>query len=87
MSKIFNGKKYGSNWESIGFELNHSRTKDSEGVDIIGFLLIDRHRIPITWTEASKICQELDDGKYTYNVAKRLGILGNPMKAKNIVRF
>ena len=86
MSKTFNGKKYGSNWESIRFDLNHDKTKDSEGVDIIGDLVVGRHRIPITWTEASRIINELDDGKYTYNVAKKLGLLGNPIRAKNIIR-
>tara|TARA_R110000796_G_scaffold82592_1_gene181024 strand:- start:61119 stop:61382 length:264 start_codon:yes stop_codon:yes gene_type:complete len=86
MGRNFNGKKYGTNWESIDFDLNHKQTKDSEGVDIIGFLVIGRNRIPITWTEASKICNVLDDGKYTYNIAKKLGMLGNPMKTEGIIR-
>ena len=49
--------------------------KDGYNNTTIGELLIGDVRVPLTFTECSKIGDVLNDGKHSYRVAKSLGTL------------
>jgi|TARA_B100001094_G_C18068557_1_gene738757 hypothetical protein len=70
-------QRYGKLWNTISFNLSGARKKRSkdESQPIIGTLNIDNKRFDITWTEASRIIDELHDGQQAFNTATRIGML------------
>ncbi len=75
--KPFNAEKYGKLWSGIEF-----RMTDNENIippatqTTMGFLLIGGKRHEITFTEANRIIDTLNDAKHTFNVSSRLGMIG-----------
>ena len=45
------------------------------GIPIIGTFKIGGKSFDITWTEATRIMETLQDAKHQYNVAERMGML------------
>ena len=85
-------QKHGKNWGSIKIEL----AKGAKALNptppalqpIIGTLCIGNMRVDITFSEANRIAEELADAKHRYNVANRLGMLGETQgTAMNITTF
>ena len=77
-SKPKNLDRYGKLWNTIEFSLEGARKNQhakSEGVPVIGTLSIGGKKFDITWTEASRIMDTLQDAKHQYNVAERMGML------------
>jgi len=70
-------QRYGKLWNSISFDLSGARKKRSndESQPIIGTLNIANKSFDITWTEASRIINQLHDGQQNFNTATRLGLL------------
>ena len=71
-------KKYGNLWNQIDFVIKEGIRgdgKDGYNNTTIGELLIGDVRVPLTFTECSKIGDVLNDGKHSYRVAKSLGTL------------
>ena len=71
-------KKYGNLWNQIDFVIKEGSRgdgKDGYNNTTIGELLIGDVRVPLTFTECSKIGDVLNDGKHSYRVAKSLGTL------------
>ena len=77
--KQFEPGKYGKNWGNINVEL----AKGNKAVKavppatqpVIGTLCIGNMKVDITFSEANRIIEELNDAKHRYNVANRLGML------------
>ena len=77
-SKPKNLDRYGKLWNTIEFSLEGARRNQkakAEGVPVIGTLSIGGKSFDITWTEATRIMETLQDAKHQYNVAERLGML------------
>ena len=77
--KPFNPQKYGKVWGSIDFEMAHG-TKAMNPVPpstqpIMGTLVIGGKRVEITFSEANRIIETLQDSQYRFNVAKKMGML------------
>ena len=73
-----NPDRYGKLWNTIGFNLEGARRNQASkqaGVPIIGTLEIGNKSFDITWTEANRLIDTLNDAKHQYNVAERLGML------------
>ena len=77
-SKPKNLDRYGKLWNTIEFSLEGARKNahaKSEGIPIIGTFMIGGKKFDITWTEATRIMETLQDAKHQYNVAERMGML------------
>ena len=90
--KPFEPGRYGKNWGSIVVELAKGAKATNPIAPatqpIIGTLCIGTHRVDITFSEANRIAEELADAKHRYNVANRLGMLGETQgTATNITTF
>jgi|TARA_R110000782_G_scaffold202280_3_gene290878 hypothetical protein len=73
--KPFEPGKYGKNWGGIDFELAHGVVAVPPAKQpIIGYLKIAGQRIGITFSEANKIAETLNDAKHQFNVARSLGM-------------
>lgn len=77
--KPFEPGRYGKNWGSIKVELAKG-TKAVQPIapatqPIIGTLIIGNMKVDITFSEANRIMEELNDAKHRYNVANRMGML------------
>ena len=77
--KPFEPGRYGKNWGSIKIELAKG-SKATNAIPpstqpIIGTLCIGTMRVDITFSEANRIAEELEDAKHRYNVASRIGML------------
>jgi hypothetical protein len=71
-------KRYGNLWNQIDFEIKEGMRgdgKDGYNNTTIGELVIGDIRVPLTFTECSKIGDVLEAGKHSYKVAKSLGTL------------
>tara|TARA_Y100001938_G_scaffold150528_1_gene241883 strand:- start:316 stop:630 length:315 start_codon:yes stop_codon:yes gene_type:complete len=77
--KPFNPGKYGKVWGSIDFELAHGSKAHNpvppSTQPIMGTLIIGGKRVEITFSEANRIIETLQDSQYRYNVAKKMGML------------
>ena len=75
----FDPKRFGKNWGTIDFKLAKGRKAkvpiEPATQPIIGSLCIAGKEIEITFSEANKIMETLNDAKHQYNVAKRIGML------------
>jgi hypothetical protein len=70
-------KKYGNLWNQIDFQIKEGKRgdgKDGYNNITIGELIIGDTRIPLTFTECSKISDVLEAGKHGYKVSKSLGM-------------
>ena len=77
--KPFEPGRYGKNWGNIKVELAKG-TKAIKPIapatqPIIGTLCIGNMKVDITFSEANRIIEEMNDAKQRYNVANRLGML------------
>ncbi len=77
--KPFNPDKYGKVWGSIDFEMAHG-AKAMNAIapstqPIMGTLIVGGKRVEITFSEANKIIETLQDSQYRFNVAKKMGML------------
>jgi len=70
-------KKYGNLWNQIDFQIKEGMRgdgKDGYNNTTIGELIIGSTRIPLTWTECTKISDVISDAKHGYKTAKSLGM-------------
>ena len=77
-SKPKNPDRYGKLWNTIEFSLEGARKNaqsKAEGIPVIGTLKIGGKSFDITWTEATRLMETLQDAKHQYNVAERMGML------------
>jgi len=75
----FEPGRLGPNWGSITFEQSYG-SKAMNAVapcnqPLIGTLIIGKVRVDITFSEANKIIETLQDSQYRFNVAKKMGML------------
>ena len=73
--KPFNPDRYGQLWKTIGYKLRYgNQTPVGEcNQPTMGYLLLDGERHEVTWTEANKIIDAINDLKNVYAKAKRMG--------------
>ena len=75
----FDPKRFGKHWGTIDFKLAKGRKAkvaiEPANQPLIGSLCIAGKEIEITFSEANKIMETLNDVKHQYNVAKRIGML------------
>jgi hypothetical protein len=75
--KPFNPDKYGKLWKTIEWRLtDNEHVIEPATQTTIGSLLIDGKKHEITFTEANKIIDLLNDAKHQFNVASRMGMIG-----------
>jgi len=77
--KPFEPGRLGKNWGNIDFEMAHG-SKANNAVPpcnqpLIGTLIIGKSRVEITFSEANKIIETLQDSQYRFNIAKKMGML------------
>tara|TARA_B100000424_G_C22937418_1_gene498767 strand:+ start:2032 stop:2364 length:333 start_codon:yes stop_codon:yes gene_type:complete len=89
-NKPFEPGRYGKNWGSIKVEL----AKGAKAINpippatqpIIGTLIVGNMKVDITFSEANRIMEELNDAKHRYNVASRMGMLDATTGTPSIYR-
>tara|TARA_R110000764_G_scaffold46550_1_gene104402 strand:+ start:5223 stop:5549 length:327 start_codon:yes stop_codon:yes gene_type:complete len=71
--------RFGKHWSTIDFKLAKGRKAlvptEPANQPLIGSLCIAGREIEITFSEANRIMETLNDAKHQYNVAKRIGAL------------
>tara|TARA_E500000305_G_C3934650_1_gene194452 strand:- start:51 stop:359 length:309 start_codon:yes stop_codon:yes gene_type:complete len=74
--KPFNPGKYGKYWAGIEFKLAKGVVPVPPAKQaIMGYLIIGSQKFGITFSEANRIKETLQDAKHTFNVARSLGHL------------
>ena len=75
--KPFNPDKYGKLWKTIEWRLtdNENVIAPATHTTIVTLMIGDKKH-EITFTEANKIIDLLNDAKHQFNVASRLGMIG-----------
>jgi len=78
--KPFNPKRFGEIWNTISWDLRYgNQTPKGDCVQpTMGWFHIDGKRFEITWTEANKIIEALNDMQNVYAKAKRMDIIHDP---------
>ncbi len=76
--KPFNPDRYGKLWKTVGYKLRYgNQTPIGEcNQPTMGYLLVGDAKHEITWTEANKIIDAINDLKGVYAKAKRMNIIG-----------
>jgi hypothetical protein len=78
----FEPQRFGKHWGTINFKLAKGRKAmvptEPSNQPLIGSLCIAGQEIEITFSEANKIMETLNEAKHQYNVAKRMGMLADP---------
>tara|TARA_R100000008_G_C3542041_1_gene145332 strand:- start:451 stop:798 length:348 start_codon:yes stop_codon:yes gene_type:complete len=75
--KPFNPKRYGELWNTIHFDLRYgNQTPLGDCTQpTMGWIHIGGKRFEITWTEANKIMETLNDMQNVYAKAKRMNVI------------
>jgi hypothetical protein len=75
----FNPQRYGKIWNTIHYDLrygNQTPVGDATA-PTMGWICIDGKKHEVTWTEANKLIDTLNDMQNVYAKAKRMGIIND----------
>jgi len=80
--------RFGKHWSTIDFKIAKGRkalvATEPANQPLMGSLCIAGREIEITFSEANRIMETLNEAKHAYNVSKRMGMLSDPWTEDNI---